>query len=108
VTTTHLSEDDEAWIVSIEDRVKKLEATLRNRAAVSDAAQKSAPIPAPAPAPVPSPMAAQDARIMGILRAKARKHLRTFSFDGAVSRIISGNYDEEILKIFCAPPGPSK
>ena len=106
MTTTNLTEDDEAWLVALENRIKKLENQMRQRAAN---AAPSARVPALAPAPTPSSAtAAQDARIMELLKDKARKHLRTFSFDGAVSRIISGNCDEEILKIFCAPPLPGK
>ena len=106
MTTTNLTEDDEKWLVALENRMKRLENQMRQRAAT---AGKPAPVPALAPAPTPSSAtAAQDAPIMELLRDKARKHLRTFSFDGAVSRIISGNCDDEILKIFCAPPLPGK
>jgi hypothetical protein len=105
VTTTHLSEDDEAWIVSIEDRVKGLENTLRQRAAVNNAP----PVMVPALSPTqPTPTAAQDARIMLLIRNKAKKHLRTFSFEGAERKINDGSYDGEILGIFCAQSVPGK
>jgi hypothetical protein len=108
VTTTNLTEDDEAWIVSIEDRVKKVENTLRQRVALQHSIPKLAPptsVSVPAPA---TPTAAQDARLMQLIRNKAKKHLRTFSFEGAERKIIDGSYDGEILGIFCAPSVPGK
>jgi hypothetical protein len=45
---------------------------------------------------------------MQLIRNKARKHLRAFSFEGAERKIIDGSYDGEILGIFCAPSVPGK
>ena len=105
MTTTHLSEEDEKWIVDLEDRIKKLEALMRQRAAVaSKPAAASAAAPPLTKAPTSNPNASLDTQLVELIKHKARLHMRTFNYDGAFSKLRDGMYDDELLRIFCNPP----